>query len=128
VSREKVLAEAKRLDATAFDVEGAELGHHGKHCSFEAAVAKFGLENDPGLRYLARIVNGADTDNSLYGQPESEGLRAIAEGFRHLAMKDKEILAKEFPMYDALYQYSIRKAAIEDTGVVISRKGNIAKG
>ena len=121
VPREKVLSEAKRLDAIPYDVEGAELGHHGKHCSFEAIVAKHKLDGDAGLRYLARIVNGADTDNSLYKQPESEGLRAIAEGFRYLGMDDQTILQREFPVYDALYQYCNRRAAIEDTGVVIAR-------
>ena len=30
----KVMAEAKRLDATPYDVKDVELGHHGKECSF----------------------------------------------------------------------------------------------
>ena len=37
---------------------------------------------------LAKIVNGADTDNSLWNQPEAAGLNAIAEGFRHIGLKD----------------------------------------
>ena len=37
---------------------------------------------------LAKIVNGADTDNSLWNQSESAGLNAIAEGFRHLGFKN----------------------------------------
>jgi hypothetical protein len=37
---------------------------------------------------LAKIVNGADTDNSLWNQPEAAGLNAIAEGFRHLGFKE----------------------------------------
>jgi hypothetical protein len=35
-----------------------------------------------------RGADGADTDNSLWNQPESAGLSAIAEGFRHLGFKD----------------------------------------
>ena len=55
---------------------------------------------------LGRIVNGADTDNSLYHQPEGPGLEAVAEGFRHLGFKDDhEQTAAEWIVYDALYAY-----------------------
>jgi hypothetical protein len=55
---------------------------------------------------LARIVNGADTDNSLWHQPESAGLQAVAEGFRHLGFKDDHDLNRaEWIVYDALYAY-----------------------
>jgi len=33
VPGEKVMAEAKRLDAIPYDVKDVELGHHGKECS-----------------------------------------------------------------------------------------------
>jgi hypothetical protein len=106
VHAEKVQAEAERVGAIPFDVPNAELGHHGKECSFDAIVKKYGLTNDPALVLLARIVNGADTDNSLHHQPEGPGLNAIAEGFRHLGLKnDHEINASEWIVYDALYAY-----------------------
>ncbi len=55
---------------------------------------------------LAKIVNGADTDNSLWNQPESEGLRAIAKGFCGLGFKDDHAInAAEWIVYDALYAY-----------------------
>ena len=55
---------------------------------------------------LARIVNGADTDNSLWHQRESAGLNALAEGFRHLGYKDDhEVNAAEWIVYEALYAY-----------------------
>jgi hypothetical protein len=106
VPAESVQEEASRLGAIPYDVPGAELGHHGKECSFDAIIKKYGLEKDPALALLARIVNGADTDNSLYHQPEGPGLNAIAEGFRHLGYKnDHEINAAEWVVYDALYAY-----------------------
>jgi len=106
VPAEKVQAEASRLGAISYDVPGAELGHHGKECSFEAIIRKYNLTGDPALALLARIVNGADTDNSLYHQPEGPGLNAIAEGFRHLGYRnDHEINAAEGIVYDALYAY-----------------------
>jgi hypothetical protein len=106
VPADQVVPEAERLAATPFDVPGVELGHHGKECSFEAILRKYGLHHDPVLALLGRIVNGADTDNSLHGQPEGPGLAAIAEGFRQLGLKDDhEINAAEWVVYDALYEY-----------------------
>jgi hypothetical protein len=59
-----------------------------------------------GDELLGKIVNGADTDNELWHQAEGPGLEAIAEGFRHLGLKDDhEILDKEWIVYDALYAY-----------------------
>src|SRR4029450_6382062 len=68
VPANNVMDEAQRLGAIPFDVGGVELGHHGKECSFEAIVKKYGLTADPALILLGKIVNGADTDNSLWNQ------------------------------------------------------------
>ena len=104
--RDKVMDEAKRLDAIPYDVPDVELGHHGKECSFEAIVKKYKLESNAALVLLGRIVNGADTDNTLYHQAEGPGLTAIAEGFRHLGYPDDHALnAAEWIVYDALYAY-----------------------
>ena len=106
VPEDKVLEVAKREGASPFDVKGVEFGHHGKECSFDALVKKYQLERDPAIVLLAKIVNGADTDNTLWNQPEAAGLNAIAEGFRHLGYKvDLEIIAAESIVYDALYAY-----------------------
>ncbi len=106
VAAERVMGEAARLGATPFDIPNAELGHHGKECSFDAIIRKYNLANDPSLVLLARIVNGADTDNSLHHQPEGPGLSAIADGFRQMGYKnDHEINAAEWVVYDALYAY-----------------------
>ena len=106
VPADRVADEVKRLGAIPFDVTGAELGHHGQRCSFEAILDKHELTSDPALVLLGRIVNGADTDNALYRQPESPGLTAVAEGFRHLGFRDDhEINAAEAVVYDALYAY-----------------------
>src|SRR4030081_482902 len=106
VPGEKVMAEAKRLNAVPYDVKDVELGHHGKECSFDAVVKKYNLDRDPAMNLLAKIVNGADTDNSLWNQPEAAGLNAVAEGFRHLGFKDDHaMIAAETIVYDALYAY-----------------------
>jgi len=101
-----VMSVAEREGATPFDVPDVELGHHGKECAFDAVIKKNGLERDPALVLLARIVNGADTDNSLWHQPESPGLQAVAEGFRHLGLRDDhEVNRAQWIVYDALYAY-----------------------
>src|ERR1700760_1829551 len=106
VPASQVPEEATRLNATPFDVKDVELGHLGKECSFEAILKKYDLTGDPALVLLGKIVNGADTDNSLYHQAEGPGLQAIAEGFRHLGYNDDHALnAAEWIVYDALYEY-----------------------
>jgi hypothetical protein len=106
VPANNVIDEAERRNAIPFDVAGVELGHHGKECSFEAILKKYRLTRDPALVLLGKIVNAADTDNTLWNQPEGSGLQAIAEGFRHLGFKDDhEINSAEWIVYDALYAY-----------------------
>jgi len=106
VPADKVMEIAKREQATPYDVPNVEFGHHGKECSFEAILKKHKLTSDSALVLLGKIVNGADTDNTLWNQPEGAGLNAIAEGFRHLGFKDDhEVNAAEWIVYDALYAY-----------------------
>ncbi len=105
VPPDQVLVVAQREEATPFDVPDVELGHHEGKCSFEAIVSKYRIA-DPAILLLSKIVHGADVAEDLYGRPEAAGLEAIAEGFRHLGLKDDhEVLAKEFIVYDALYAY-----------------------
>jgi hypothetical protein len=102
----QVLAIAERESAIPYDVQGVELGHHGKECSFEAILKKHHLMNNRALVLLGKIVNGADTDNTLWNQPEGSGLEAIAEGFRHLGFADDHAInAAEWIVYDALFAY-----------------------
>jgi hypothetical protein len=99
----QVVAVAEREGAIPFDVPGVELGHHGPECSFDAIIRKYRL-TDPALQRLALIVRGADTDAKDLTS-ESRGLEAIAEGFRLVYHDDHEQLARETPVYDALYAY-----------------------
>lgn len=106
---EKISEISQREKAIPFDTMGAELGHHEGKCSFEAIVEKYSIE-DPAIHILAQIVHGADVTKDLHGRTESAGLKAIAEGFQHLGLKDDhEILDKEFIVYDALYAYCKEK-------------------
>ena len=103
--RDQVLAVAEREGATPYDVPGAELGHHGDQCSFDAILRKYDLaRGDPALERLASIVRGADTDQHDL-TAESPGLLAIAQGFSDVYADDHEQLAAELPVYDALYAW-----------------------
>jgi hypothetical protein len=105
VAADRVRAEAERQGAVPYDIPDVELGHEGPRCSFDAIMRQYGLEGkDPALDRLALIVRGADTsDKDL--TPESRGLDAIAGGFQQMDISDHEKLAREFPLYDALYVY-----------------------
>ena len=124
VPADQVTETAAAEGATPYDVPGVELGHHGPECSFDAIVKKYGLTGDPALVLLAKIVNGADTDNTLWNQPEAAGLNAIAEGFRHLGLKDDHaVLAAEWVVYDALYAYCRAKTAGADGSELNTGRG-----
>ena len=98
-----VLAVAKKEEAIPYDVPDVELGHRGDQCSFDAFVDKYKL-TDPALRELALIVRGADTEARAL-TPESAGLYAVATGFQAMARDDFDNMKKQFPVYDALYDY-----------------------
>ena len=49
VQASQVMQVAERERATPYDVPGVELGHHGDHCSFDAFLDKYKL-NDPRFR------------------------------------------------------------------------------
>jgi protein-tyrosine-phosphatase len=49
-------------------------------------------------------VRGADTDDRRL-TPESAGLYAAATGFQAITRDDFDNMARQFPMYDALYAY-----------------------
>ena len=103
VPASEVLEVAEREGATPYDVPGVELGHHGARCSFDAFLDKYEIA-DRALAALAEIVRGADTEARQL-TPESAGLYAAASGFRLIARDDHDNMARQFPMYDALYAY-----------------------
>jgi len=103
VPENEVAETARSEGAIPFDVPGAELGHHGEQCSFDAFLRIYKL-TDPALQALATIVRGADTDARDIAK-EAWGLYAVASGFREISRDDFENMARQFPVYDALYAY-----------------------
>lgn len=110
VDEDKLLSTAASQQAIPFDapkVPEVKLNHRGDKCSFEAIIDDYKLQA-PGLARLALIVRAADVKGQESVAAEGLGLRAIAEGFAAMQLTDEERLARGFPIYDALYEYSRR--------------------
>jgi hypothetical protein len=111
VEERYLVDESKRLDATPFDapkIEGIKLNHRGPRCTFEAIIEDYAI-SDPAIHQLGLIVRAADVNGQEGVAPEGAGLRAIAQGFAATGIPDEERLARQFPVYDALYAYAKSK-------------------
>ncbi len=96
------------VEATAFDMQGAELSHHGDDCTFETMLKRHRLE-DPVLWDVARIVHEADLADERFDAPEAPGLDVLLRGLS-MVRGDEEVLAISGPLFDGLYEY--RKRAL----------------
>lgn len=103
VPPDEVLKVARQTGAVPYDVPGVELSHVGELCSFDAFLARYGLD-EPALRQLAAIVRGADTSR-LDLTPQSAGLYAISLGLSRNFPNDHEMLKHGMVIYDALYSW-----------------------
>jgi hypothetical protein len=92
--------------ATAFDIRGAELSHHGPDCSFETILRRYEL-TDPVLWRIAQIVHEADLDDQRYDAPEAPGLDVALRGLS-MTCPDDQILELTGPLFDGLYEYCRR--------------------
>ena len=109
---EKNLVEQARLqDATPFDapkIDAIKLNHRGPRCTFEAIIVYYSI-SDVAVRRLALIVRAADIKGQEGVAPEGIGLRSIAQGFAAMGLSDEDRLARQFPVYDALYAFAQSK-------------------
>lgn len=107
VEEEKLLSLAESMKAIPYDaprIPEIKLNHRGQKCTFEAIIEDYKL-SDPALQRLALIVRAADVKGQEPAAAEGIGLRSIAEGFAAMGISDEERLARQFPVYDALYEY-----------------------
>jgi len=107
VEDKDLLDESKRQDATPFDapkIEAIKLNHRGPRCTFEAIIEDYAI-TDSAVQRLGLIVRAADVKGQEHVAPEGVGLRSIAQGFAAMGLPDQERLARQFPVYDALYAY-----------------------
>ena len=107
VDEVELLNAAASRGATPFDaprLTEVKLNHRANRCTFEAFLEDYAL-TDPALQRLGLIVRAADIKGEEAAADEGTGLRAIAHGFAAMGLSDDQCLAKEFPVYDALYEY-----------------------
>lgn len=107
VEEKHLLDESKRQEATPFDapkIGAIKLNHRGPRCTFEAILEDYGI-SDSVLQRLGLIVRAADVKGQEHVASEGIGLRSIAQGFAAVGLSDEQRLARQFPVYDALYAY-----------------------
>ncbi|HYM77094.1 MAG TPA: chromate resistance protein ChrB domain-containing protein [Candidatus Dormibacteraeota bacterium] len=107
VEEKDLLEQSSALGATPFDapkIAAIHLNHRGSRCSFEAILEDFRLA-DPALHKPGLIVRAADVKGQEAVAAEGIGLRSIAQGFAAMGLSDEDRLARQFPVYDALYAY-----------------------
>lgn len=93
-------------DATAFDMRGAEVSHHGGDCSFETCLRRHNLE-DSVLWEMAKIVHEADLADERYEAPEALGVDVLLRGLS-MVRSDDDVLTISAPLFDGLYEYRRR--------------------
>ena len=107
VEEKDLLEQAKLQGAIPFDapkIEAIKLNHRGPRCTFEAIVEDYDVV-DTAVSRLALIVRSADVKGQESVAAEGVGLRSIAQGFAAMGLSDSDRLARQFPIYDALYAY-----------------------
>jgi hypothetical protein len=107
VEEKDLVEKANQEDAIPFDapkIETIKLNHCGPRCTFEAIIEDYAI-SDPALSRLAVIVRAADIKGQESVAAEGIGLRSIAQGFAAMGLSDEDRLAKQFPIYDALYAF-----------------------
>jgi hypothetical protein len=95
------LAAAAALGGTPFDMRGAELGHHGGRCTFDALLDRYDL-TDPALREIAVMVRDIDLDIEPVSTPEAYGLDAVLRGLALTIEDDHRLLALTDQIFDGL--------------------------
>jgi hypothetical protein len=106
VEEKDLVEQAQQQGAIPFDApkEAIKLNHRGSRCTFEAIIEDYPV-SDPALARLALIVRAADIKGQESVAAEGIGLRSIADGFAAMGLSDEDRLARQFPVYDALYAY-----------------------
>jgi hypothetical protein len=108
VEESELLSRAESVKAIPYDaprISEVKLNHRGERCTFEAILEDYRI-SDPAVARLALIVRAADVKGQEQVAAEGIGLRSIAEGFAAMGLSDEERLARQFPVYDALYEYA----------------------
>lgn len=88
--------------AVGFDFDGAEFSHVGPRVTFEVLAASFGLDRDPRLAQLSRLIRYLDIGGVPV--PEAAGFASVMAGARVRHGADDDALLKDMSVtLDCLY-------------------------
>lgn len=88
--------------AVGFDFNGAEFSHVGARVTFEVLAASFGLDHDPRLARLGRLIRYLDIGGVPV--PEAAGFASVMAGARARHDEDDDALLKDMSVtLDCLY-------------------------
>lgn len=88
--------------AVGFDFDGAEFSHVGERVTFEVLVASFGLDHDPRLARLGRLIRYLDIGGVPV--PEAAGFASVMAGARVRHGEDDDALLRDMSItLDCLY-------------------------
>ena len=112
----QVLAAAEASGGRSFDADGATYGHReqpdgSQWCTFETLIHEHGLDSDPALVELARIVHAADIAADVDTHPFGPAVRALGTAGGDVEPDDQWLLERALFVYDALYAHCRRVTA-----------------
>jgi hypothetical protein len=84
-----------------FDFDGAEFTHVGERVTFETLLESFGLEANPALRHIGRIVHFLDVGG--LPAPEAPGLERLLRGMKSRIEDDDALILETGRLFDDLY-------------------------
>ena len=97
------LADPRRCPKSAlgYDFDGATFTHVGDLVTFEVVARSFGLDQDPAIAELARLVHAIDVG----GLPldETPGVEMMVRGLQAQHADDDELLQAGIGLFDTLY-------------------------
>jgi hypothetical protein len=96
-------------DATGFDMRGVTLSHHQGRCTFETALLRFDLTDDPTLEEIGHIVHEADLADDAFDAPIAAGLDVLIRGLTLISDTDEATLAVTDRLSDGLYEHIHRR-------------------
>jgi hypothetical protein len=87
-----------------YDMVDAEFSHEGDDCTFETLTRRFDVR-DKAVRKIGEMIHDADLDDAKFSRMEAIGIDRVLKGWAKQAVRDEEILARGFQLFDGLYAF-----------------------
>lgn len=87
--------------AIGFDFDGATFTHVGSRVTFEVLAASFGLDADPAIEQIGRIIHYLDVGGLPV--PEAPGIAVLLQGARTRLGNDDALLNEARRIFDLVY-------------------------